>query len=187
MSHSPIPCEADCLLNRFHNHTVLKKYGSSQKGLRTRKKAKAARFGKLREHESLPMEATNIIDFATDILGLSVASALQLIVAAVTVTFVALSDVCRSVVISSSFFLRHDLIGQKSTRKRVSSRQPGLIVNFSVAYVVVFLFLSLPCTAATHNRSITWCEKTSRGSALATTAAIAVVSKTNIKKIVLTH
>ena len=151
------------------------------------KKAKAARFGKLREHESPPMEATDIIDFATDILGLSVASALQKIVAAVTVTFVALSDVCRSVVILSLFFLHHDLNGHKATQKRVFSRQPGLIVNFSVAYIVVFLFLSLPCTAATHNRSNTWCERTSRGPALATTAAIAVVSKTNIKKIVLAH
>ena len=79
MSHSPIPCEADCLLNRFHNNTVLKKYGSSQKGLRTQKKTKAARFSKLREHESPQKEATTIIYFATGALSLSVVSMLHLI------------------------------------------------------------------------------------------------------------
>ena len=184
MSHSPIPCEAVCLLNRFHNNTVLNKYGSSQKGLRTRKKkTKAARLSKLQEHVSPRMEATNIIDFVTGALRFSVVSVLHLIFAAVTMAFFVLSNVCRSVVIFSLFFRCHDLNGHKATRKRFSSRQPRLIVNLSVAYVVVFLFLLLPCTAANHNRSNTWCERTSTGPALATTAAVAVVSKTNVKRV----
>ena len=133
MSHSPIPCESVCLLNRFHNNTVLNKYGSSQKGLRTRKKTKDARLSKLQEHVSPRMEDTNIIDFVTGALRFSVVSLLHLIFAAVTMVFFVLSNVCKSVVIFSLFFRCHDLNGHKATQKHFSSRQPRLIVNLSVA------------------------------------------------------
>ena len=97
------------------------------------KKTKAARLSKLQEHVSPRMEATNIIDFVTGALRFSVVSVLHLIVAAATMAFFVLSNVCRSVVIFSLFFRCHDLNGHKATRKRVSSRQPRLIVNLSVA------------------------------------------------------
>ena len=182
MTHSRIPCDADCLLNRFHNSTVLNKYGSSQKGLHTRKKeTKATRFSKLHEHVSPPIEATNIIDSVTCALGYSVVFVLQLIVTVVTAPFFVLSCVCRSVSISSLFFGCHDVNGRRAARKRLSSRLPRLIVHLSVVHVIVFLFLLLPCTAANHNRSDNWCERIRTGPALATTVAVAVVAKTTVK------
>ena len=182
MTDSRVPCDSDCLLNRFHNSTVLNKYGSSQKGLHTRKKkTKTARFGKIQEHVSPLIEATDIIDSVTCALSSSVVIVLQLIVTAVTVSFFVLSCVCRSVSISSLFFGIHNANGHRAARKRVSSRLSRLIVPPSVVYVVVFLFLLLPCTAANHNRSDSWCERTRTGQALATTVAVAAVAKTNVK------
>ena len=145
------------------------------------KKTKAARFSKLQEHVSPQIEATDIINYVTCALGFSVVFVLQLIVTAVTAPFFVLSCVCRSVSISSLFFVCHDANGHRSERKRVSSRLPRLIVHLSVVHVIVFLFLLLPCTAANHNGSDSWCERISTGPALATTVAVAVVAKTNVK------
>ena len=129
------------------------------------------------------MEDTNIIDFVTGVLRFSVVSVLHLIFAAVTMAFFVLSNVCRSVVIFSLFFRCHDLNGHKATRKRFSSRQQRLIVDLSVAYVGVSLLLLLPCTAMNHNRSNTRCKRPSTGPTLATTAAVAGVSKKNVKRV----
>ena len=106
MSHSPIPHEAVCLLNRFHNSTVLKKYGSGQKGLRTRKKkTKAARLSKMREPVFYRTKAINILCFVTDALVISIPFVLHWMLTALTVVCFVLYCVCKGVFTSNLFFV----------------------------------------------------------------------------------
>ena len=172
MSNSPNLHEPVCLLSRFRNSTVLKKYGSSQKGLRTRKK-------KIKDnslHEPPKPKTTNNIDVFYDAPGISLPLVLHWMPTVLAIVLLVSSYIYKGVVTCMKTLSHHVFSGRRVTPKSISSLNQHVLVGYMIILVLVFL----PCTAASPDQSNT--ERGNKNTAiiLATTAAVAIASKIKV-------
>ena len=194
MSNSPNLHEPVCLLSRFHNSTVLKKYGSSQKGLRTRKnKTKDTSVyeppkpvsvmkwicfwaSKITEIFKSPTNTTNNIDFFYDAHGISVPLVLHWMPTVLAIVLLVSSYIYKGVVTCMKTLSHHVFSGHRVTPKSISSLNHHVLVGYMIILVLVFL----PCTAASPDQSNTGCGNKNTAIILATTAAVAIASKIKV-------
>ena len=165
MSNSPNLHEPVCLLSRFHNSTVLKKYGSSQKGLRTRKK-------KIKD----TTKTTNNIDFFYDAHGISLPLVLHWMPTVLAIVLLVSSYIYKGVVTCMKTLSHHVFSGRRVTPKSISS----LNQHVSAGYMIILALVFLPCTAASPDQSNTGCGNKNTAIILATTAAVAIASKIKV-------
>ena len=185
-----------CLLSRFHNSTILRKYGSSQKGLRSRKKQRketslyqspkhtltikqsvcwASKTTKIFKSS---VKTINIINFSYDALGVSVPCVLHWV-----------PTILIGVLLLSSCFHENALACIKMLLCRIFSscrymlRSISYLDKHSSAMILcmyILVLMMLPCTTASPGQSNTNCGNKNTKMTLAVTAAVAVASKMNV-------
>ena len=128
----------------------------------------------MREPVFCRTKAINILCFVTDALVISIPFVLHWMLTALTLVCFVFYCVCKGVFTSDLLFCCHDNSGQKTS--------PKSTLSLHVAYLVVFMLSMLPCTAANHEGSNIGCGGINTGTALATTAAVAVVYKMNVQR-----
>ena len=139
MSNSPNLHEPVCLLSRSYNSTVLEKYGSSQKGLRTRKnKIKDTSLyeppkpvsvikricfwaSKITKIFKSPTKETNIIDCFNDAHGISVPLVLHWMPTVLAIVFLVSSYVYKGAVTCMKILSHHVFSGRRVRPKSISS------------------------------------------------------------------
>ena len=169
MSNSPNLHEPVCLLSRFHNSTVLKKYGSSQKGLRTRK-------NKIKDIFKSQTKTTNNIDFFYDAHGISLPVVFHWMPAVLDIVLLVSSFIYKGVVTCIKTLSHHVFSGRRVTSKSISSLNQHVLVEYMIILVLVFL----SCTAASPDQSNTGCGNKNVAIILAITATVAIASKIKV-------
>ena len=152
------------LLSRFHNSTVLRKYGSSQKGLRTRKKKRKEPSLYQSPKPLFIMElivlwastttalfkcaikTTNIITLFWDTLGIAVPWTLHWLPNAVAIAILFLYFVCKCASTCTRIFLYRLVNTHDVMLRNITSLNQCHIVTDGLMDFFVLIFL--PCTSA---------------------------------------
>ena len=162
-----------CLLSRFHNSTILNKYGSSQKGLHSRKKKRK----KTSSHQSpkhllttkqivcwasktaklfkFSVETTTIINVFYDALGVSVPLVLHWMPTILISVFLLSSCFHRRALACINMLLRRIFSSCRFMLRSILylSQHPSAMIRYM--HILVFMFLF--CTISKPSQSNTGC------------------------------